>query len=171
MRASEASLRLPHEGCEATILRLGQDEHLLLRRTSHSVQLICKGAAVQAGKEYRVSYDLPGFDAACDSKLRSLKCFEQLYRCPHLSRTLFFPTSRSRRLRLILQALDGHLAGASYREIAITLLGEKRVQEDWPPANRCLFDQTYRLVQRGLYLRTNWNERHVTATMRMLCIF
>ncbi|HEX2581548.1 MAG TPA: DUF2285 domain-containing protein [Dongiaceae bacterium] len=154
MRASEASLRLPHEGCEATILRIGQEDHLLLRRTGHSVQLICKGAAIQAGRNYRISYDLPGFDAACDSKLRSLRRFEQLYRCshPHLSRTLFSPAPRSRRLRLILQALDGHLAGAAYREIAITLFGQKRVQEDWTPANRCLFDQTYRLVQRGLYL-------------------
>lgn len=55
-----------------------------------------------------------------------------------------------RRRKLILRALDGHLAGSAYREIAIGLFGRKRV----PSANEWrvhhLRSRTIRLVQDGL---------------------
>ncbi|WP_394890084.1 DNA -binding domain-containing protein [Mesorhizobium sp. AaZ16] len=42
--------------------------------------------------------------------------------------TLFPPETRGRRLRFVLQALDGSLTGASHREIAEALIDEPRVQ-------------------------------------------
>lgn len=39
------------------------------------------------------------------------------------------PSQRARRLARALQALDGRLAGASYREIALVLFGEARLRE------------------------------------------
>jgi hypothetical protein len=51
-----------------------------------------------------------------------------------------------KRLAQMLQALDGSLAGASYREIASAVFGERRVAEDWGRASS-LKDATIYLVQ------------------------
>lgn len=61
--------------------------------------------------------------------------------------------SRQRRDRLILmlRALDGHLAAASYREIAEALFGAGRLErEPWKTSS--LRDRTIRLVKGGLAL-------------------
>ena len=55
---------------------------------------------------------------------------------------------RRRRLRLMLQAIDGRLDGATYREIARALYGELRVdQEHWKTSP--LRDSTIALVKDG----------------------
>lgn len=53
---------------------------------------------------------------------------------------------RPSRLAQLLQALDGSLAGASYREIATAVFGERRVREDWGRTSS-LRDATIYLVQ------------------------
>lgn len=56
-----------------------------------------------------------------------------------------------RRLRLMLQAVDGRMDGASYREIADTIYGTSRVAEDsWKTS--ALRDSTIDLVKDGLAL-------------------
>jgi hypothetical protein len=40
-----------------------------------------------------------------------------------------------KRLAQTLQALDGSLAGASYRQIAAAVFGEQRVRDDWGPTS------------------------------------
>jgi hypothetical protein len=58
---------------------------------------------------------------------------------------------RRDRLILILHALDGHLAAASYREIAEVLFGAGRLErEPWKTSS--LRDRTIRLVKGGLAL-------------------
>ena len=59
---------------------------------------------------------------------------------------------RSRRLHLILQALDGAIAGMSHREIAVTLFGPERVQADWRHPGQHLRDRVRRAVSRGHFL-------------------
>lgn len=61
--------------------------------------------------------------------------------------------TRQRRDRLVLmvRALDGHLAEASYREIAEVLFGTRRVErETWKTSS--LRDRTIRLVRSGIDL-------------------
>jgi hypothetical protein len=61
--------------------------------------------------------------------------------------------TRQRRDRLVLmvRALDGHLAEASYREIAEALFGTRRVERDtWKTSS--LRDRTIRLVRGGIDL-------------------
>ena len=61
--------------------------------------------------------------------------------------------TRQRRERLVLtvRALDGHLAGASYREIAEVLFGTRRIEsETWKTSS--LRDRTIRLVKGGIDL-------------------
>jgi hypothetical protein len=69
-----------------------------------------------------------------------------------LERVLFPPDPHSRRLGLIVQALDGRLAAASYREIAIALFGEQRVKAEWTDPRGHLRDQVRRAVRRGVFL-------------------
>ncbi len=57
-------------------------------------------------------------------------------------------TQRRRRLRLMLQATDGHFAGATYREIANRIFGIHRVAAD-PWKTSALRDSTIRLVKDG----------------------
>jgi hypothetical protein len=58
---------------------------------------------------------------------------------------------RRDRLILMLRALDGHLAAASYREIAEVLFGPGRLErEPWKTSS--LRDRTIRLVKDGLAL-------------------
>lgn len=64
---------------------------------------------------------------------------------------LSFTRQRCDRLVLMLRALDGHLAEASYREIARVLFGIQRLErESWKTSS--LRDQTIRLVKGGLAL-------------------
>ena len=62
-----------------------------------------------------------------------------------------FSAHRRRRLAMALRALDGRLAGATYREIAEVLFSPKRIPERaWKTHD--LRGQTIRLVQNGLAL-------------------
>lgn len=54
-----------------------------------------------------------------------------------------------RRLRLMLQAVDGHLNGATYREIAKVIYGVARI-DDAPWKTSPLRDSTIALVRNGL---------------------
>jgi hypothetical protein len=62
------------------------------------------------------------------------------------------PFSSDDRLHHALIALDESLAGKSYRQIAITIFGEKRVAEEWYGASQFLKDRVRRLVARGTEL-------------------
>lgn len=66
--------------------------------------------------------------------------------------SLFPPDNRSQRLRSVLTALDGRLAGQTNREIAITLFGEKRVNADWNDPGGWLRDRVRRAICRGNFL-------------------
>lgn len=55
------------------------------------------------------------------------------------------------RLGQVLQALDGSLAGASHREIAIALFGIERVEADWNDPRQNMRDRVRRAVNRGRY--------------------
>jgi hypothetical protein len=143
--------RLPEKNCDVTILALPDGhEHLLLRRDNCAVQLQCGGAALRRTGEYQILYELDFKDL--EPKLITIKRLRALFLSQPFPRQLIRADPRGRRLHLILQALDGHLAGASYREIAIALFGVERVQADWSDASRSLRDQIKYSVHRGLYL-------------------
>lgn len=69
----------------------------------------------------------------------------------HARDPLALTRQRRDRLVLMLRALDGHLAEASYREIAGILFGASRLErEAWKTSS--LRDRTIRLVKGGLTL-------------------
>lgn len=68
-------------------------------------------------------------------------------------RSVGFPAEpRGARLRMVLQALDGFLAGASHRDIATEIFGPDRVAEAWRDPRSHLRDSVRRAISRGRML-------------------
>ncbi|MEH2549114.1 hypothetical protein V1283_005759 [Bradyrhizobium sp. AZCC 2262] len=62
------------------------------------------------------------------------------------------PFAIDERLHHALIALDESLRGKTYRQIAITIFGEKKVAEEWQGPSQFLKDRTRRLVAKGTEL-------------------
>jgi hypothetical protein len=62
---------------------------------------------------------------------------------------LYPAESRAPRFARILQALDGALAGARHRDIAVSLFGQRRVTQDWASPDNHLRDHVRRAVAQG----------------------
>ncbi|WP_245322482.1 DUF2285 domain-containing protein [Mesorhizobium sp. WSM3882] len=82
-------------------------------------------------------------------RLRALECLNALSLGQHLPARLFPPEKRGHRLTFVLRALDGSLAGASHRELAEALVGQRRVHADWRDPRNHLRDRIRRAVSRG----------------------
>lgn len=75
-----------------------------------------------------------------------------------------FPVEpRGARLRLVLQALDGSLAGASHRDIAIAIFGPDRVADSWRDPRSHLRDSVRRAISRGRMLMTGGYRQFVSS--------
>ena len=85
-------------------------------------------------------------------QLQVVERFNALIAGGTLRRTPFSPNLRSQRLCTALRVLDGRLAGASYREIAVALFGPDRVNEDWNAGGDHLKNRIRRAAQRGNFL-------------------
>jgi len=121
--------------------------HILIRsdRTSHQIWLLDP-----SGKAVSVSALIP-LDATAPQKTDALLC---LWRFVTRRRCRAHPSSRRRIDRLVatLRALDARMAGASYRTIAETLFGPKRVAaEPWKTAP--VRDTVIRIVRAGFALK------------------
>ncbi|WP_441254207.1 DNA -binding domain-containing protein [Bradyrhizobium sp. 613_E4_N2_2] len=89
-------------------------------------------------------HDLADLSAQTDL-LKQLKRFtEQGFQASQRS-----PFANDERLQHALIALDESRRGKTYREIAITIFGEKKVTEEWRSHSQFLKDRTRRLVAKG----------------------
>jgi hypothetical protein len=93
-----------------------------------------------------VTFEL-GFDEL-RPQIECLRTLQRLTQSNALSPSQV-PPNLSERLFQTLVALDGSLLGLSYREIAVTVFGQRRVAEDWGASSRFLKDRTRRLVAKG----------------------
>lgn len=98
-------------------------EYIVIGDGHHRIRLELHGDSVVSGP-VRLHYDLEGFGQA-EAAVRTLRRFLALQRLGRFPETLF-PIDRivARRV-LALQAYDGQRAGASQREIASVVLGER----------------------------------------------
>lgn len=87
--------------------------------------------------------------AAFMPRLRSLACFNDLLCAGHLLGRYFPPEPRQHRLTAVIRCLDAMLQGASHRDIAIALHGQKRVDADWGDPREHLRDAVRRAAGRG----------------------
>ena len=112
-----------------------------------NVRLVASGWHVLT-RPAAVTFELDGFD---DLATR-IECLRMLQRLTKPGAPALAGRSRwnaNERMFHALVALDGSLRGRSYRDIATTVFGQKRVTEDWSAASRFLKDRTRRLVTKG----------------------
>jgi hypothetical protein len=124
--------------------------HILLVEDGRSLQLVLHpGARLTTGiLPVRIGL-APQALAAQWLAVRRLADFVATGR---LRPALYPPPSSPQRLLTVLRALDGHLAGASFREIARALYGDSVVAEEWGADRRPIYFQVRRAVRRGLFL-------------------
>jgi hypothetical protein len=134
--------------CQATLLSPpGDKQHLLFQDSGQSLQLVVSGADL--GKPVHLLSETILPEDVMRHHLRGLQCFQHLQTTGHLLPDHCAIEPRMPRLRIVLQALDGSLAGASHREIAAAIFGAKRIDADWDDPGRHLQDHVRRAIRRG----------------------
>lgn len=94
---------------------------------------------------------LPVITDMLDTKrqLRLLQEFSDLFHDALNTHRTRFGSLKLQNCLEALVALDGHLAGASYREIAKVIVGEDRVEAEWHGGQGALKTRIVRAVKRG----------------------
>ena len=135
-----------HFDSVATVLRCPDGhEHLLLSDGVHHLQMEVTAGSLLDGP-VRFRYELSGF-RHIEAKTLTLRRLLLLRRLGRFPLGLFPPERRARRWAMALQAYDGVRAGASHRDIAAALFGEKVVQEDWSGRSHYLRLRVQRLIR------------------------
>jgi len=93
------------------------------------IQLDIRGGSLAAGP-VRLRYQVEGLKHL-DAKLRTLERLSAFCRLGRYPKSLFAPETAAPKWANALQAYDGMTAGASQREIAAVLFGERMVREEW----------------------------------------
>ncbi|WP_035706826.1 DUF2285 domain-containing protein [Niveispirillum irakense] len=84
-----------------------------------------------------------------DRKVLSLRRLCLCCRLRRMPRSLYAPEPQAGRWIDKLRAVDAANAGASQREIAVTLFGERRVAAEWSCGSDCLRLRVQRLIREG----------------------
>jgi hypothetical protein len=87
--------------------------------------------------------------AVTGKRSQALRRLSDLAEHGELREHLYPAEARAPRFARILQALDGALAGARHRDIAVSLFGERRVTQDWTSPDNHLRDHVRRAVAQG----------------------
>lgn len=142
-RSNMAPFDLRQQTCPASLLFAADStQHLLFHGRGHGIQLAVSGASLLEPVHLLAD---PVFNVG-EARQR----LEALARFNDFVAGLPPPVGRkAMRLGKILQALDGSLAGAPHRDIAVALFGTERVEADWNDPGQNLRDRVRRAVKRG----------------------
>jgi hypothetical protein len=124
---------------------------VMLKGQGTNVALELHGLAVLT-RPSRMVFELDGLDDL-NSQTERLKTLQRFTK-PETASGARSPFANDERLYHALVALDESMAGKTYRQIATTIFGEKRVAEEWGGASQFLKDRTRRLVAKGHELMT-----------------
>jgi len=133
-----------------TLFFLNGYHHLVFAKNGHCIQLrilgsLCLDRARLVAAVFMESVRLRG-------QLTAISCLNDLRDRGDIMPAFISLDNRSKRLSLVLHALDGKLAGQTNREIAVSLFGERRVQAEWGDPGEYLQDQVRRAIRRGQQL-------------------
>ena len=132
--------------CHRTVLIDNCTEHVIIRSAQESTRLCLAGRSILFGKcKYAFRIDA----------LSRLEKVVETLRILTTLREISTPTEpqcnqHETHLRNYLIALDGHLAGRTYREIAEVIYGPVRVKGVWTNETRHLKEEMRRAVRRGI---------------------
>lgn len=140
--------RLPKiPGLRRSVKTPDGSRHLLCQYANHFLQVhIC--GSWPSGSIHLLT-DAVVAPHALKPRLRALELFNHLWHAGTVPGRFASAAANVDRLRFVLRALDGSLAGASYREIAVVLIGADRVQANWRDDNDHLKSRVRRAVRRG----------------------
>ncbi len=127
-------------------------QHVLVREGPRNLQFVADGASMLG--PVRLLTNALVDARILRQRLVALEALNAVVQEGRLPAGLYPADPRSRRLRHVLQALDGWRAGETYRQIGMALFGEERVRSDWSDARHHLFDRVRRAVHRGRSLMT-----------------
>ncbi|CDX53847.1 conserved hypothetical protein [Mesorhizobium plurifarium] len=137
--------------CRAIVLRLVDGgQHLLMHSAGRQLQLAVSGSSIVGPVRLRTNAIWTAGELR--QRLWALECLNSLVARGRWPKRLFPPEARGSRLRFVLRALDGSVAGASYRDIAEALIGHTRVRADWTDPRDHLRDRIRRAVTRARLL-------------------
>lgn len=136
-------------GLRLCVLEGKGSAHLLLERAGSHLQLEIKGS-VSLTEPFQLFLDVMVSAGRLKAQRQALETLDRL-------RGVAAPSNgssetASKRLDLVLRALDGSLGGLSQREIAVGLFGRGRVDSDWGRGSDHLKSRVRRLVRRGRWL-------------------
>jgi len=153
-RASDmavASLTVHHAGMQI----------LLMTKSELSLQLNIHGASLAA--PVHLFADVVSMPPKRSERAATLAALNDLHMSGGFRSGRFPPEPRGARLRMILQALDGSLAGVSHRDIATEIFGSDRVAEAWRDPRSHLRDAIRRAVSRGRMLMLGGYRQFVSS--------
>jgi hypothetical protein len=131
-------------------LRPGDRQHVMFLGEGRGLQLAVHGASLL--NPVRLLIDVAPGPRAAHIQTGLLKCFNDLGIEGRMKPRYALRRIAARRLKTVLQALDGAMAGASHREIAVSIYGQERVTADWSDPKENLKDHIRKTVRRGFRL-------------------
>lgn len=138
-------------GCPATLFRAPDGmQHLLVQDGGHELQLAVRGADIR--KPASLLFDAMAPSMKLTAYLEALRNYNYLLKHGRLLSAPRCIDNRSARLQIVLQALDGDLAGASRRDIACALFGNARVEKEWNDPNDLLRNRVRHAIRRARML-------------------
>jgi len=147
--SGEQCLRMSKLKCLTTVVpgADGQSVDVLFHRDCRFLQVAIMGTdPIKKAQLFARVVPMPKQSAA---RVLALRRFANLVTSCALQASLYPPDRRAQRLSQIVQALDGWRAGVAYREIAVAIHGERRVEEQWNNPGEHLRDQVRRAVSYG----------------------
>lgn len=152
-RSLATSIPLKGLACRVTILaEPNRHHHILFSQAGRALQIDLRGAIEPSATSIAIAA-MPRLERL-SPQIHALRSLADLARNRCLRPALYPPAARGARFARVLQALDGWLAGATQREIAVALFGEHRVDEGWSEPRQSLRDQTRRAIARAKALMT-----------------
>ena len=142
----ESSFRIRALGPATVFVARNGIEHILIRTPRSAVQLAVTGASVLRPVRLLTDVAMPASGTAC--RLAAIAAFNAGCADETVSSSVGEQCS-FQRLRLVLRALDGHLAGLKQRDIAECLFGRSRVQKEWRDPGGYVRDRVRRAIRRG----------------------
>jgi hypothetical protein len=145
---SNTCLSLEDFSCRRAVLCSGDTEHVIVMHGPESVRLSARGLSILHGKRQAL-FEVKGYvdTAGSFAAIRNLESLAG--KSSHYDDRL---SDAHTKWQDYLIALDGLLAGRSYRDIAQVIYGSDRIGQTWTQDTRSLKDRVRRAVGRGLQL-------------------